>query len=383
MVEKLCTRDELSGFGEIADKIRMIPKFVDSSSDVLSVSYGYVCLSALDDDLGESDFIELTPEEKGLVTGNGSVSHGFNVAGNGFQTNANCGNHLGFKGCLNVKAHAVAGLDGVSHKGKISVHLVHRWCNKISCPVCFRHGYASRGARNIEARLNVAKKTHHDVEHIVASVPVSGLDYSYSKMKLLARKVLLSRGVTGGTMIFHHSRWNRSCRYWYYSPHFHVLGFISGGFSRCRGCVKACFSDCDGFKSSVKKFYPNDGWVVKVFGKRKSVFGTAVYQLDHASYIIGKVRGRVYTWFGDCSYRELKIPVDTPKVESKCPHCNGVLEPIVRTVNGTVLVVTDLSDINYKSSLWLPYSDSSGVLWISKPEVLAGGNSEFSGGDSY
>ena len=54
-------------------------------------------------------------------------------------------------------------------------------------------------------------------------------------------------------------------------------------------------------------------------GKRKTVMGTAWYQLNHASVKKGVVRFHVATWFGNCSYRKLKVTAEMRK--SVCPIC--------------------------------------------------------------
>jgi hypothetical protein len=60
-----------------------------------------------------------------------------------------------------------------------------------------------------------------------------------------------------------------------------------------------------------------------VLGKRKTVFGTAWYQLNHSSIKVGVRRFHVCTWFGVCSYRRLKVTVEKKKV--LCPICSEEL----------------------------------------------------------
>ena len=57
----------------------------------------------------------------------------------------------------------------------------------------------------------------------------------YEDLRNKVVKILKSRGVIGGCLIFHGFRYN-NVRLWYWSPHFHVLGFVLGGYSRCRNC---------------------------------------------------------------------------------------------------------------------------------------------------
>jgi hypothetical protein len=58
-------------------------------------------------------------------------------------------------------------------------------------------------------------------------------------------------------------------------------------------------------------------------GERKSAFGTAWYQLNHASYDKTKKCFHIATWFGVCSYRKLKV---TPEKRKEiCPICQHEL----------------------------------------------------------
>jgi hypothetical protein len=81
----------------------------------------------------------------------------------------------------------------------------------------------------------------------VKALEQPGLD----RDEVLREKVktaLAVRGVVGGVLIFHGFRYNLR-HSWYWSPHFHVLGVISGGYG-CRGCKKGCVG-CGGFDRSI------------------------------------------------------------------------------------------------------------------------------------
>jgi hypothetical protein len=52
---------------------------------------------------------------------------------------------------------------------------------------------------------------------------------------------------------------------------------------------------------------------------RKTVGGTAWYQLSHASYKVTAKRANVVTWWGTCSYRRLKVKIE--KESCVCPIC--------------------------------------------------------------
>ena len=249
---------------------------------------------------------------------NGSVTFGnWQLVGHSKATNKFCGKYIGLKGCLRVYLHNIVTLDGRSFKGKIFRRVVHHFCNKPSCPVCFKRGWCLRQAGSIEHRLAEASKRYGTVEHIICSVPVKDYGLSYEALRKKADKVLASRRVIGYVKIFHGCRYNK-CKRWYFSPHFHVLGFILGGFERCRGCKKSCLG-CDGFKERQRSLYYKDNYIVKVLGRRKTVFGTAYYQLTHATIDVTKKRFHVATWAGVCSYRKMKVTPE--KRRELCPAC--------------------------------------------------------------
>jgi hypothetical protein len=67
---------------------------------------------------------------------------------------------------------------------------------------------------------------------------------------------------------------------------------------------------------------------VRVLGERKTVGGTAWYQLNHASVRRGdnSKKSHVATWFGVCSYRKLKlINGKDVGIKHKCPICGNDL----------------------------------------------------------
>lgn len=260
----------------------------------------------------------------------------FELVGHGQVTNEHCGEHKGYFGCLNVKGHDKIGSDGLSHKGQDFIRGVFKSCDKPSCPTCYKYGWATREAGKMEMRLLAASQQFGLIEHVICSVPRRDYGLSYEELRVKAVKILESRGVHGGGLIFHGFRYNdykKAIRKgvsmgWYFSPHWHVLGFIRGGY-RCRGCTKGC-GGCDGFEAIVRRLREDDGYIVKVAedaegvkGVRQTIFGTARYQLDHAAIKVGVVRFHVATWFGSCSYHRLKIRPE--KKISRCPLCGNEL----------------------------------------------------------
>ena len=261
---------------------------------------------------------------------NGNFSFGdFELVGHGEVTNENCGRFSGhYYGCLRTDLHKLITLDGANYAGMIYGKPFFHSCDKPSCPVCFKYGWAVREARKIEARLKEASKRFGLAEHIVCSVPSKDFGLSYEAMCLKTVKVLKSRGVVGGCLIFHGFRFNKRKWFWYWSPHFHALGFILGGYARCRKCSRKwnCLKGCGGFDDRAWQECQKDGWYVKVLGKRKSVFWTLWYQLNHSSIKKGVVRFHVATWFGNVSYRKLKVTAEMRK--SVCPICQHDLVKI-------------------------------------------------------
>ena len=242
--------------------------------------------------------------------------------GRGIKSSPYCGRHVGYNICPNKEAHKGFSLHGEDCTGKLIVAHKHLWCHKSSCPVCFIRGWSVRGARNIVGRLNAgAKRGLGKVEHIVVSPPESDRDLPESIMRKTSRDALIVRGIVGGGMIFHGYRMDRKRGVLVWSPHYHVLGFILGGYGKCRGCKKVCLMhpECNGFEKRTRKFYKTDGFIVKVFAERETAFGTAFYQLNHATIRLGIKRFHAVTWFGVCGNRKFKS--DKLKAEAVCIAC--------------------------------------------------------------
>lgn len=259
----------------------------------------------------------------------------YELVGHGEITDkSKCGKFRNFYGCLHTERHNVATLDGHNHVGEVYVRKVFHSCDKPTCPVCFKRGWAVRQAGNIESRIREAEKRFGLAEHIVVSVPQKDYGLSYEALRSKAVKVMAARGIHGGCLIFHAFRYHHAnetyvgeAAGWFWNPHFHVIGFVDGGYGRCRGCPKTafdCFS-CDGFEARTRRCFEKDGYIVVVLGKRKSVFGTAWYSLNHASVKRGVTRFHVVTWFGTSSYRRLKLKKADRIRRDVCPICGADL----------------------------------------------------------
>jgi len=242
--------------------------------------------------------------------------------GRGVKSSNFCGRWVSFSVCKNVEGHKGIFLGGVTDcTDKVVVRHNHMWCTKSSCPVCFIRGWAVRQAGSITGRINESdKRGFGKVEHIVVSPSVVDRDLSESVLRKKCRKALFDCGVVGGCMIFHGFRVDRSRGVLVWSPHYHVLGYIEGGYSRCRHCKGGDCYACDGFEGRVYKFYRDSGYIVRVLAERETVFGTAWYQLNHATVRIGVKRFHSVTWFGVCGNRKFKS--EKVKNENLCPACH-------------------------------------------------------------
>lgn len=271
----------------------------------------------------------------------------FNLPGQGdpYET---CGK-LGFKGCLEVEKHHAKTIEVEDDEGNlvkkdlpeggVFVKVFRHNCMRAECPVDYEK-WAGKEAHIIEYRIEAWEKDetyrHHakgKPVHFIASppkywfvYPISGEKASFEAMRDMAYKVLKWSGVYGGSVIFHGFR--RRCRFcghspiphdedncpkcgcvdfiWYVSPHFHCLGF---------GWI---------IHNEQKKMNRETGWIVKNLGVRKTVGGTALYQLSHAG--IHKNHHTV-TWFGKLDYDHFSPPEEAFHSE-KCPYCDGSLRPV-------------------------------------------------------
>ncbi|GAI05300.1 unnamed protein product, partial [marine sediment metagenome] len=183
---------------------------------------------------------------------------------------------------------------------------------RAECPVCYEK-WAAKEAHAITYRLEEAKKGNMGwgkVVHLTVSIPIS--DYhlvseAYSKLRPKVYKTLKKVGFFGGSCIFHPYRVNKGTKKWYFSPHFHILGY---------GWIRG---------KKVASVYKSTGYIVVNHGVRKSVFATALYQLSHAGVKSGV---HTVTWFGCLAYNKAKVKPEVREPEV-CPLCGAELRPVV------------------------------------------------------
>lgn len=313
------------------------------------------------------------------VVENVGIAGKWTLVGHGRVTNERCGTFSAYYGCLRVELHGVLkfGKGGIeSHKGKGFVHRGLHTCHGVHCPVCYKSGFAVREAKNVERRLLKAKERFgarsgaSAVEHLVVSPPKSDYGLSFEALRGKVVKILVARRVVGGVLIFHGFR-NEGRVNWYWSPHFHFLGFIRGGY-QCRGCSKLCYeSRCDGFEVRTRREFKKDGYIVKVAvdeegnaGVRKTIFGSAWYQLNHAAVPVGSVRFHVATWFGTCSYRKLKVFREDVE-KAHCPWCG---HDLVKVRYFGCLRVDLMESVIEKRGFEVDLVEDGRVVWVEVPD---------------
>jgi len=199
------------------------------------------------------------------------------------------------KGCLNVSAH-----NGTEYPGKVYIKSFQKSCYRGGCEVCYKK-WMARDSNKATRRIEVyEKKSTESAKHIIVSPPSWIYHKPVRELRKEAYKVLKKVGAIGGALIYHPFRYDKDFRRWYFSPHFHIVGF--------------------GWISNTAEIYHKDGWIVKNKGLRDSTFATFYYQLSHA----GIKRGyHTVTWFGDLSYSKLKVEEDPNPDE--CPLCRAKL----------------------------------------------------------
>jgi hypothetical protein len=277
------------------------------------------------------------------------VKNGQMRVGSGFKKDNLCGAFFGHVGCLNTHLHGIVTLDdGVNHDGKGYFKRVYHSCDRPECPICYRR-WAVRQAGDAEEILKKASCGYTDekdkkhsglglIEHVIDSPSKCEYELPFEKLKANSLKAVRKRGFLGGFQIYHAQRFANPFEAkqkgipqgWRYSPHFHYLGFLDGGFGSCRSCHKnklQCWS-CGGFEGVTRRLNVTDGHIVKVKGARKTIFGSLFYQLNHATLIRGKSRSHVGSWVGVCSYTKLKLKKGDRKKKGVCPICGYDLVPV-------------------------------------------------------
>lgn len=211
-----------------------------------------------------------------------------------------CGTYF-MRACLNVDEHPY----GLA----VFKPMVKR-CFDPKCPEDWR-AWVKREAERISDRIESAmiqKPWLGQPIHYIESVPQSLWHLSKDQLTQLAYQIGKKVGFLGGSVMYHPFRETEDGR-WYFSPHFHFLGF---------GWIKG---------DAVGKEYSESGWICKNLGVRKSVFGTAYYQLTHCGVWYGEGKKHSVTWFGELAYNKLSTPKHLDQVH--CPVCGSPMHKVV------------------------------------------------------
>jgi hypothetical protein len=276
--------------------------------------------------------------------------------GSGVESSPSCGKWGGVKRCKNVEGHAGLSVDGVDATGKYVVRHVHWFCKNPLCPKCFARGWAVRRARSGEARLEEGvRRGLGKIEHFTVSPSVEDHALSEAELREKCGRALRARGIYGFCMLFHGRRMNKERNGLVWSPHYHVLGFLRGGYDKCRECkVRVCvrdssgdnFDKCDGFEAVTRREHENDGYIVKVHEERQTVFGTLYYLFNHCTVRLSFLkRSHVVTWWGKCSNKQYS---SSPlKSDVVCCLCGEDMEKDVYV--GKRELVKDIGHVDYRS----------------------------------
>jgi hypothetical protein len=183
-------------------------------------------------------------------------------------------------------------------------------CFSPKCPVCWG-AWALREAGRIEFRITESMKVKPSLGlpiHVVVSVPSWEYNLDPSVLRKKAYVVGKEAGFSGGSAIWHPFRQDKHSGLWYFSPHFHLIGF--------------------GWIQGAELVYKANGWIVKNLGVRSNVFGTAFYQLTHCGVYYGAGRKHSVTWLGSLAYNQLPLP-PRPEKKDLCPYCGEELVSVV------------------------------------------------------
>ena len=325
----------------------------------------------------------------------------YQVVGNGVITDNNtdspkqCGKMYGFIGCVKTHLHDKTTLDGVNHHGNAYIKKRIRRCFNPRCPKCYR-SWAVREAKLAAWRIQKASKKFGKAEHGIASVPKSeyavfdGGYEGFLKARVRAQEILASRGFIGGGLVFHGFRFAnaRESRVkgvpfgWYWSPHWHTVGFLTDGYSMCRGCVHNCDADrgycrkCSkGFEGRTRRAFERDGWIVKVAEARKSILGTFFYELEHSTIIPSKERFHSLVWYGVCGIRALKLDKSEFKESPDlCPICGSECVPLTYLGFDKARIVAE----SWIKEFEEPAFDKDGLpIWVEKAGGGSGGYARY------
>ncbi|MGB6463680.1 MAG: hypothetical protein WBF38_05600 [Nitrosotalea sp.] len=180
------------------------------------------------------------------------------------------------------------------------VYIKHyqRSCYRPSCVECYLKWIARQANRATTRIEEYARRTGQKPIHLMLMINTSQHDLPYELLRKRMMGILKIAQWEGGAVIFHPFRFNEKSRQWYYSPHFHLIGF--------------------GNRDKISRAFGKYGWFVKIGEERKSVFQTFCYLLSHCGI---RKKYHVVTWIGGLSYS--KVPSEKEPKITCCPVCSS------------------------------------------------------------
>ena len=188
-------------------------------------------------------------------------------------------------------------------------------CKRAECPICWDTWLIKESSRVTERiekfRLLAQRRGWRSSKpiHVIVSPPKWLWYLPFDEFKKEFRKMAERAGIVGGVSMFHAFRLNKNTNTWFYSPHFHLIGY--------------------GWVKDTKKISSEKGWIIKNKGIRESsssVYSTVSYLLSHTAIAKGV---HSVTWFGDLSYRSkyaMELKRDVVDIDgNKCPYCSQYL----------------------------------------------------------
>lgn len=238
------------------------------------------------------------------------------------------------RGCLNV--------DGKGHGGKAWIQVYPWSCGRRECPICYE-SWVRREAARANHRLEAYPGRWKRAIHVVLSPP-KGI-WTIENLRKKAYFILKWVGIEGGCMVYHPLRaWKHEGKIvgWYYSPHFHVVGY---GY----------------LHDNVGSVHGKTGWIVKNKGIRISTVATLVYQLSHAGVCKDH---HTLTWFGCMAYNKLKT--EQLEVGKRiCPLCGDELSDLVWIGEGDLPIPRIAGEFLVDPGGWVEWAIPREMVFIS------------------
>jgi len=205
------------------------------------------------------------------------------------------------RGCLNVENHRKLG-----YGNKIFAKQYRSSCYRPRCSVCYYWWIIRQANRSTRRIREYARCNRRQAFHIVFSIPLSDYSLSMKEWRKKLSIIMKELGMYGGAAVFHAFRKYKDENRYYFSPHFHVIGFGD-------------------IRGKIPELYEKYHWVIVYLDVRKSVFQTFCYLLSHAGIKKGQ---RSLIWMGELSYGKLKLEKE-PET-NLCPCCGVKLVAIFK-----------------------------------------------------